>query len=81
MTAHHFRDVSCCRSQLLRATIDKAQREHNESTLASTVALKRTFRNRCDGPCVDGCRVGKSFFHDGRLGRCSHVFGLLVRYT
>ena len=26
-------------------------------------------------------RVGKSFLHACRLGRCSHVFGLLVRHT
>jgi hypothetical protein len=26
-------------------------------------------------------RVGKSFFHACSIGRCSHVFGLLVRFT
>jgi hypothetical protein len=26
-------------------------------------------------------RVGKDFLHARRLGRCSHVFGLFVRFT
>jgi hypothetical protein len=26
-------------------------------------------------------RVGKDFFHVCSVGRCSHVFGLLVRHT
>jgi len=26
-------------------------------------------------------RVGKSFLHVCSIGRCSHVFGLLARYT
>jgi hypothetical protein len=26
-------------------------------------------------------RVGKGFLHVGRLGRSSHVFGLLARFT
>jgi transposase-like protein len=26
-------------------------------------------------------RVGKAFFHVCSIGRCSHVFGLLARYT
>jgi hypothetical protein len=26
-------------------------------------------------------RVGKDFLHECSLGRCSHVFGLYVRFT
>jgi hypothetical protein len=26
-------------------------------------------------------RVGKDFFHECSIGRCSHVFGLLMRLT
>jgi hypothetical protein len=26
-------------------------------------------------------RVGKGFFHECSIGRCSHVFGLCVRFT
>jgi hypothetical protein len=48
------------------------------STNSGTKAdiLEPTLRAMCGR-----LRVGKSFFHDSRLGRCSHVFGLLVRYT
>jgi hypothetical protein len=26
-------------------------------------------------------RVGKDFLHECSIGRCSHVFGLLMRFT
>jgi len=26
-------------------------------------------------------RVGKDFLHERSIGRCSHVFGLLMRFT
>ena len=32
-------------------------------------------------PCVDGSELARAFFTFCSLGRCSHVFGLLVRHT
>jgi hypothetical protein len=33
------------------------------------------------GPCVDGLGLARDFFTSAGLGRSSHVFGLLVRFT
>src|SRR5215475_3795904 len=33
------------------------------------------------GPCVDGSGLARTFFTRAAGGRCSHVFGLLVRFT
>ena len=32
-------------------------------------------------PCVDGSGLARAFFTFCSVGRCSHVFGLLVRFT
>ena len=58
----------------------------------SALGHKQTFRSanamsalpgHLQRPCAmcGRLRVGKSFLHACRLGRCSHVFGLLVRHT
>jgi hypothetical protein len=32
-------------------------------------------------PCVDGSGLARAFFTFCSIGRCSHVFGLLMRFT
>jgi hypothetical protein len=32
-------------------------------------------------PCVDGSELARAFFTFCSIGRCSHVFGLLTRFT
>jgi hypothetical protein len=32
-------------------------------------------------PCVDGSELARAFFTFYSIGRCSHVFGLLTRFT
>ena len=32
-------------------------------------------------PCVDGSELARAFFTFCSIGRCSHVFGLLMRFT
>ena len=32
-------------------------------------------------PCVDGSGLARTFFTFCSIGRCSHVFGLLTRFT
>jgi hypothetical protein len=32
-------------------------------------------------PCVDGSVLARAFFTFCSIGRCSHVFGLSVRFT
>ena len=32
-------------------------------------------------PCVDGAGLARAFFTFCSIGRCSHVFGLLMRFT
>ena len=35
----------------------------------------------CFVPCVDGSGLARAFFTFCSVGRCSHVFNLLVRFT
>jgi hypothetical protein len=37
--------------------------------------------NACFTPMCGRLRVGKDFFHERDIGRCGHVFGLLMRFT
>src|SRR6202790_4348761 len=32
-------------------------------------------------PCVEGSELARAFFTFCSIGRCSHVFGLLMRFT
>ena len=46
------------------------------------IATKTRKRRICsEGPMCGRLRVGKDFLHECSIGRCSHVFGLLVRFT
>ena len=47
----------------------------------SATSHKRTMIGGSAMSALCRLRVGKSFLHACRLGRCSHVFGLLVRHT
>ena len=50
----------------------------------SALPQKRTFPRSSSMSALCQCgrlRVGKSFLHACSIGRCSHVFGLLVRHT
>src|SRR6267142_2747810 len=37
--------------------------------------------NDCCGSCVDGSGLARTFFTFCSIGRCSHVSGLLMRFT
>jgi len=41
----------------------------------------RTSREVRFVPCVDGSGLASAFFTFCSIGRCSHVFGLLMRFT
>src|SRR5471030_1157681 len=55
--------------------------EHTESALPSIATKLRTSPEVRLVPCVDGSGLARAFFTFCRIGRCSHVFGLWMRFT
>src|SRR5262249_49762869 len=51
------------------------------SGLTPIAAVMLQCRDRSRSAMCGRLRVGKDFLHARRLGRCSHVFGLFVRFT
>ena len=43
--------------------------------------VRSTPESSCFVPCVDGSGLARAFFTVCSIGRCSHVFGLLMRFT
>jgi hypothetical protein len=54
----------------------------NLKTAKARIAdLTQTLRHVADGAMCGRLRVGKGYLHERSIGRCSHVFGLLMRFT
>jgi hypothetical protein len=51
------------------------------SALERTTDLSQPSRHVRKVPCVDGSVLARAFFTFCSIGRCSHVFGLLMRFT
>src|SRR5664279_5892936 len=54
--------------------------EHIESALPPIADSSRTLLEVRFVPCVDGSELARAFFTFCSIGRCSHVFGLLMRF-
>jgi hypothetical protein len=69
-------DQSSTRERLSRSSITQVRhgykRTHNWRPHAERFQLV---------PCVDGSELARAFFTFCSIGRCSHVFGLLMRFT
>jgi len=56
-----------------------------ENVHMSALGYERTFRSAIAmsalPPCVDGSELARTFLNVCSIGRCSHVFGLFVRFT
>jgi hypothetical protein len=76
-------DLNCSESTeaLLAHVLPVSKIAH--TTVAYETAALRNFdpANVADGSCVDGSRLARAFFTFCSIGRCSHVFGLLTRFT
>src|ERR1035437_6247097 len=57
------------------------RREHMFSALPPPTDMWRLHRDVRFVPCVDGSELARAFFTFCSIGRCSHVFGLLMRFT
>src|SRR5664279_4097651 len=51
------------------------------AALGLIATTERTCWHVSNVPCVDGSGLARAFFTFCSIGRCSHVFGLLMRFT
>src|SRR5450759_2574125 len=58
-----------------------ARHEHIVSAVHPITDSSRTSWHVRSVPCVDGSGLARAFFTFCSIGRCSHVFGLLMRFT
>jgi hypothetical protein len=59
----------------------KSECATGKSALPSTTGIVSQTCQVRKVPCVDGSGLARAFFTFCSVGRCSHVFGLLVRFT
>src|ERR1019366_8743290 len=74
--------------KILRGSFHTAwvkRRNTHPEEMFSALHLKadssQTSRHDCFVSCVDGSELARAFFTFCSIGRCSHVFGLLMRLT
>jgi hypothetical protein len=68
--------------EFLKSEVDSVQRQI-DSALAGINIIVETIGpwKSLAGSCVDGSVLARAFFTFCSIGRCSHVFGLSVRFT